>query len=98
MNVLRTIAKTIPIFVVLLIVAQIIWSNTLVGSGREVLATDAAIIELKQSNNQLQELVASASSLVTVAAKAKELGLVEPTKGQFVMIGSEALPVALARP
>ncbi len=98
MNIVRTIAKTIPIFVILLIVAQIIWSNTLVGSGREVLAIDVAISELRQANDQLGEQVASASSLVTVSVKAKELGLVEPSKGQFVMIGSETLPVALARP
>ena len=97
MNLLRTIAKCIPVFVIVLIVAQIIWSNTLVGSGREVLAIDAAISELRQANDQLGEQVASASSLITVAARSKELGLVEPTKGQFVMIGGSELPVALAR-
>ncbi len=98
MNILRTIAKGIPLLVVVLVVAQIVWSNTLVGSGKEVSAIDRDISELRQVNHQLAQQVASASSLITVAVRAKELGFVEPTRSQFVMIGSETLPVALARP
>ncbi|KKW09751.1 MAG: hypothetical protein UY49_C0039G0007 [Microgenomates group bacterium GW2011_GWC1_49_7] len=98
MNILRTIAKSIPGLVILLIVAQLVWSNTLVVGGKEVRSIDLAIAELRQENERLAAAVASASSLLTVSVKSQDMGFVEPTKGQFVMIGSEILPVALARP
>jgi len=98
MNILRTIAKSIPGLVILLIVAQLVWSNTLVVGGKEVRGIDLAIAELRQENERLAANVASASSLLTISVKSKDMGFVEPTKGQFVMIGSEILPVALARP
>lgn len=98
MNILRFIAKSIPVVVILLIIVELVWSNTLVGGGREVSAMDLKIAALRQENERLEQKVASSSSLVTISAKAKEMGLVPPTKAQFVMIGGETLPVALNRP
>lgn len=98
MKVLRTVAKSIPLLVVLLIVVEIIWSNTLVAPGKQVSGVDLEILSLRQANELLAQQVASASSLTTIAVKAKDMGLVEPSAKQFVMIGSETLPVALNRP
>ncbi len=98
MNILRHIAKSIPMIVVLLVVVELIWSNTLVGSGKKVGAVDLAILDVQRENAVIATQIASASALSTISAKAQELGLVEPKQGQFVMIGGDSLPVALNRP
>lgn len=96
MNILRTIAKNIPLIVILLIVIELVWTNTLVRSGREVTSTDLAIADIRQRNEQLAQRVASASALTTISALARAAGFVEPTRSQFVMINGQMLPVALA--
>ena len=93
-KVLQTIAKSIPVLVVLLVVIEIIWSNTLVVSGKEVSAVDLKIVALRSANEQLEQQVASASSLLTIAARSKDAGFIPATSKQFVMIGSQSLPVA----
>jgi hypothetical protein len=98
MNVLRTLAKSIPAIVIILVVIEILWSNTLVASGKQVSSVDLEIVSLRAANEQLAQQVASASSLTTIAAKAADMGFVQPTSKQFVMIGNETLPVALNRP
>ena len=98
MNILRTLAKSIPGIVILLVVIEILWSNTLVVPGKQVSSIDLEIVSIRQANEQLAQQVASASSLTTIAVKAIEMGFVEPTGKQFVMIGNEMLPVALNRP
>lgn len=95
MNLLRTLAKHIPLIVILLVVVELVWTNTLVRSGRDVTATDLAITSIRQQNEVLAQRVASASALTTIAAHAKDAGFVEPTRKQFVMMGGETLPVAL---
>lgn len=96
-TILKFIAKSIPVIVGILIVTEIIWSNTLVGTGREVSKADLRIAELRQENERLETQVASASSLLAVSVKAKEMGFQEPSASQFVMIASD-LPVAFTRP
>jgi cell division protein FtsL len=98
MKLLRTLAKSIPGIVIILVVIEILWSNTLVLSGKQVSAVDLEIVSLRNQNEQLAQQVASASSLSTIAVKAKDMGFVDPTSKQFVMIGNNALPVALNRP
>ncbi len=97
-SILRTLAKSIPGIVFLLIVIEILWSNTLVVSGKQVSSVDLEIMSLRAANEQLTQQVASASSLTTIATKATEMGFVDPTAKQFVMIGNDILPVALNRP
>lgn len=98
MNILRSIAKGIPLLVIFLIVVELVWTNTLVKSGREVTATDLSIAALRQENELLAQQVASASALTTIAIRAKEAGFVSPSRGQFVMMNSGTLPVALRHP
>lgn len=95
MNIFRYIARHIPLIVILLVVIELVWTNTLVKSGRQVTETDFSITSIRQQNELLAQRVASASALTTIAAKAKEAGFVEPTRKQFVMMGAETLPVAL---
>jgi cell division protein FtsL len=94
---LQTIAKSIPAIVILLVVIELIWSNTLVTSGKEVSAVDLKIVALRSANEQLEQQVASASSLLTVAAEASSAGFMAPTAKQFVMMGNSTLPVAFNR-
>ncbi len=96
MNIFRTIARSIPLIVILLIVVELVWTNTLVKSGRQVTSTDLAIATLRQQNEDLSQKVASASALTTIAARAKDAGFTAPTRTQFVMMNRETLPVALA--
>ena|SRR5690348_16817601 len=98
MNILRSIVKSIPVIVIILAIVELLWSNTLVGSGKQVSSIDLQILSLQQENARLEQKVASASSLTTLAVKATEAGFVTPKKTQFVMIGNETLPVALNRP
>lgn len=95
MKILQKIAKSIPLIVIILIAVELIWSNTLVRSGRDVTSTDLAIAALREQNEGLAQQVASASALTTIAVKAKDAGFVAPTKSQYVMMASTA-PVALA--
>jgi len=97
-KILGTIAKSIPAVVIILVVIEILWSNTLVVSGKQVSAVDLEIVSLRAANEQLAQQVASASSLTTLAVKAADMGFVQPSAKQFVMIGNETLPVALNRP
>lgn len=97
-NLLRTIGKGIPVIVILLIVIELLWSNTLVVSGREVSATDLAIAAVRQENERLAEQIASASAIPAVAAQAKDMGFVTPKPSQFVMMSGDTLPVAINRP
>ena len=96
-SIVRTLIKSIPGIVVVLVVVEILWSNTLVVSGKQVSSVDLEIISLRAANQQLAQQVASASSLMTIAVKAKDMGFVAPTSKQFVMIGNETLPVAFNR-
>lgn len=96
MKFIRKIAKSIPGIVVFLIVVELIWTNTLVRSGREVTGIDLQIADLRNQNELLAQKVASASALTTIASRAKDAGFIEPTNKQFVMISGNLLPVALA--
>jgi len=87
--------KIIQWLVILLVIGELVWTNTLVRSGRDVTATDLAISELRRQNEELAYQVASASAILTIAQKAKEAGFVTPLPSQFVMMGGETLPVAL---
>jgi hypothetical protein len=97
-RILGTIAKSIPAVVIILVVIEILWSNTLVVSGKQVSAVDLEIVSLRAANEQLAQQVASASALTTITVKAADMGFVQPSAKQFVMIGNETLPVALNRP
>lgn len=87
--------KNVLSIVILLIIVELVWTNTLVRSGRDVTATDLAIAEMRRQNEDLAQKVASASALTTISVRAKEAGFVEPTRKQFVMMNTGALPVAL---
>lgn len=91
----RTIVKISPIALGALIVIEIILTNQLVGSGQQVRSVDMTIDALRQENALLEQRVASASSLLTVAVRAKEQGFVPPAKSQFFTITPSELPVAL---
>ena len=87
--------KYIFMSIVFLVVAQLVWTNTLVGSGRDVRAVDVKIAALRGENEMLVAQVASASSLLTMAERVTAMGFVAPSKSQYVMI-QESVPVALA--
>lgn len=86
--------RIIPVTAAILIIMEIILVNTAAGSGAKVLAIDESISSLAQENSFLEQNIASASSLMTIAAKSQEVGFVTPQKTQFVTIVPGELPVA----
>ena len=86
--------RIIPVTAAFLIVLEIILVNTAAGSGAKVLAIDTTINSLEQENSVLEQTIASASSLMTIAAKSQEDGFVVPQKSQFMTIVPGELPVA----
>lgn len=92
----RCIIRFSPLIASVLIVIEIIITNQLVGGGQEVRSVDVSIDELKQENAIIEQKVASASSLLTVSAKAIESGFIFPVKSQFFTIAPSELTVALA--
>jgi hypothetical protein len=78
--------KILPLCVVFLVVVEIILTNQVAGSGRVVHSVDIAIDSIRQENDELMERIASASSLMTISAKASTLGLRETEKSQYLTI------------
>lgn len=89
--------RMMPVIAGALIVTEIILTNQFAGSGSQMRSVDVDIDGLRQENALLTQQVASASSLSTIAAKASEMGLVEPSKNQYLAVTAE-LPVALNNP
>jgi len=85
----KALVSLISITVVLL-VAQIVYSCTLVGDGKEIRRIDTEITQMKNATSLLSEQVASASSLMTIKEKAISMGFTEKPqvmtihKDQFV--------------
>lgn len=94
MTIGRTLLRIVPLTVAALTVIEIILVNSLTGSGRKIQYVDRTIDVLREQNSILEQRVASASSLMTIAAKSQGLGLVPPIKSQYVTISSDQLPVA----
>lgn len=95
---IKTILQIAPLAAGVLIVIEIILTSQLVGSGHWVRSLDMSIDTLRQENALLTQQVASASSLLTISAKAAEMGFVPPTKSQFLTLQAGELPVALNNP
>jgi cell division protein FtsL len=86
--------RLLPILAVTLAIIQIVLTNQLAGSGKKVRSVDITVDQIRQENDMLEQKVASASSLLTISAKATEMGFVEPSKSQYLTIVPEQLPVA----
>lgn len=94
MTIGATLLRVIPLTAATLAVVEIILINSLAGSGRIIQYVDQSIDQLREQNSVLEQRVASASSLMTIAAKSQEMGFVSPLKSQVVTISSDQLPVA----
>ena len=66
--------KLLGVFILLLLVVQIIVSNRLANFGSHLSQVENEISTLTEANQQLEEKIASSSSLMAVADKAKQLG------------------------
>lgn len=83
-----------PVIAVVLAICELVVSNQFVGSGKEIRTVDTSIDVIRSENAKLEQQVASASSLLTISAKAKEIGFVEPKPSQYLTIAPSQLPVA----
>ncbi|OGG31609.1 hypothetical protein A3A63_00055 [Candidatus Gottesmanbacteria bacterium RIFCSPLOWO2_01_FULL_46_9] len=90
--------RVLPVLAVSLAVIEIILANQLAGSGKAVRSVDLTVDVLRQENELLTQRVASASSLITIFSRAKEIGFIEPAKSQYLTIVPEQLPVAFNNP
>ncbi len=93
---MKTLLKSLPVFVIVLVTLQVVISNELASLGQTMGDIDTRIEGVKGTNELLESEVASASSLLTVAVKAKEIGFVEPTASSYLPLGS-TLPLALGK-
>jgi hypothetical protein len=90
--------RILPLTVGVLLGIEIVCINLHVTSGRTLFAIDSMIGSLEKENNLLEQRVASASSLIAIEVKAKEIGFREPTKSQYLTIVPDELPMALMNP
>jgi cell division protein FtsL len=88
----------LPLCAGVLAVIEIVFINQYAGTGHTIYAIDSAINSLTYENTVLEQRVASASSLMTIAAKAKDMGFSEPAKSQYLTVTLEEQPVALHNP
>jgi hypothetical protein len=90
--------QMLPLFAGVLTVIEIIFINQYASTGHTIYAIDNTINALTYENTVLEQRIASASSLMTIAVKAKDMGFGEPTKSQYLTITLEEQPVALHNP
>ncbi len=95
-SIIKILLKSLPLFVIALVVVQVVISNYLATLGQSLGDIDTKIESLQGTNALLESEVASASSLLTISAKAKERGFIKPTAASFVVLGG-ALPLALGK-
>ena len=91
----RLSAYGMPLIIILLLVIKIVATNTLASFGETVRTVDAKISRIAEENEPLRQQVASVSALVSIAARAGELGFIEPTKHQVMTMVQDQFPVAL---
>ncbi|MBI5619716.1 hypothetical protein HY950_02025 [Candidatus Gottesmanbacteria bacterium] len=87
------ISSCIPFFLVGGILVEFLLTNHLASLGREVRIIDEHISQVREENERLVQDVASASSLLTVTERAKELGFME--SAEYLTIGTNQFPFAL---
>ncbi|HUD19703.1 MAG TPA: hypothetical protein VMR81_04640 [Patescibacteria group bacterium] len=87
--------KIIPVVIAVFAIIEIFCINELAGSGKVVESVDNSIASLRQENDLLDQQVASASSLMTIASKSQLVGFIVPNKSQYLTVTSDELPVAL---
>lgn len=93
---IATALRSMPVVVVILILLEIVATNELAGLGNQVRTVDASIDAIIDENMDIEQRLASASSLLTIHEKARELGFTElPRSFTF---GPEEFPVAFRQP
>lgn len=95
---LKKTIRIAPLFVMLLAIVEIVLSTQLAGSGVMVSLLDRRIDTLSAENELLAQEVASASSLLTITAKAEAMGLAVAKPEQALTLGPDTLRVAFGRP
>lgn len=90
---LRAGVKILPVVAVALMVLELVVTNELATLGNKVKAIEVKIESLQEENELLSQEVASSSSLVTIATRAKDLGFIKSSS--TVSFAPEQLPVAL---
>ncbi len=93
-HIVRYILSIAPICAIVLGIIELIVSNQFVGSGKVIRTADISIDSIRSENAILEQQVASASSLMTIYAKAKDNGFVEAKTSQYLTIAPSQLPVA----
>lgn len=68
----------------LLLVGQVVVSNSLATKGYEITQVEREIYELRAENNLFEEQIASSSSLLTVRQKSEKLGFTKTAKPVFL--------------
>jgi hypothetical protein len=97
-DLIKKLFQLLPLTAGVLLCIEIISINQYASSGHTVHAIEDSITTIQEENSILVQRVASASSLVTIACRVKDMGFVKPVKSQYLTIVPEELPVAYHNP
>lgn len=92
-NILRIAEIILPITAVVLLIVQVVVSNELATLGKQMGQLDAQVRLESDIHESLAIEVASASSLLTLRARASAFGFIEPTTKQIMNLSLQ-VPVA----
>ncbi|MFZ5845117.1 MAG: hypothetical protein ACOY0S_01470 [Patescibacteria group bacterium] len=85
--------KILPLLAMMLIVVELVLTNSLATLGSRVATLDSQIVALEEENARFALEAASASAILTLEGKARTLGFVEPTPPLSLVV--QDFPVAI---
>jgi cell division protein FtsL len=80
---------------VFLFVLNVFTANNTIDYGKKLSELDQRVAKLTNENETLSQEVASASALITIDQKARELGFVEKTNKNTIILSDETYQFAL---
>lgn len=95
MMLVRFIMKATPVFILGLLIVKLVVINEFTGIGEKVQSLDTHLSQVLEENEVLTQRYASASSLLTIGAKAQEAQFHAPAKDQYLSISADQYPVAV---
>jgi len=74
---IKIVSSTLPVCIILLVIAQFIFSNDLVSAGATVESVEAKITAISDENQLLEQQLAVSNSLDSIQTRATALGFVK---------------------
>lgn len=88
-SILHLFIRSLPLLAIILIIFEIVATNEFASVGTKIRTIDVAIDRLRDENELLHSQIASASALIAIEQKAKDLGYKIPA--DFITMGQETV-------